>query len=64
MKKAFCIVAVFFGVLCAVQAQWETEQVKGGLVITSSGTVVTIPASINGNYNSIAYGCPSQKASV
>jgi hypothetical protein len=51
MKKAFCIVAVFFGVLCAVQAQWETEQVEGGLAITGytgSNRAITIPAAING----------------
>jgi len=51
MKKAFCIFAVFFGVLSAVSAQWTTKQGNGGLVITGytgNDTAITIPATING----------------
>jgi hypothetical protein len=51
MKKAFCVFAVFFGVLCAVSAQWETEQENDGLVITGytgNDTAITIPDKING----------------
>jgi hypothetical protein len=51
MKKEFCALAVFFGVLFAVSAQWKTEQVEGGLVITGytgKDTAITIPATING----------------
>jgi hypothetical protein len=51
MKKAFCIIAVFFGVLFAVQAQWETSSVEGGVAITGytgNDTAITIPARING----------------
>jgi hypothetical protein len=52
MKKAFCILAVFCGVLFAVSAQWKTEAGNGGLVITAytgNGTAITIPAWINGS---------------
>jgi hypothetical protein len=51
MKKALCAVAVFFGVLFTVAAQWETEPVDSGRAITGytgNGTASTIPARIDG----------------
>jgi hypothetical protein len=51
MKKEFCALAVFFGVLFAVSAQWQTTRVTGGLAITGytgEGTTIMIPATVNG----------------
>jgi hypothetical protein len=51
MKIGLCTLAVFFGVLFVVSAQWETKQENGGLVITGytgNATAITIPDKING----------------
>jgi hypothetical protein len=51
MKKMFCILAIFCGVMFTVSAQWQTQTADGGLVITGytgNKMVVTIPDMING----------------